>query len=462
VRSVNNGVFGSDYDTTTSYGPDTEVYITMVTLGDEPSGQEIVSLYSRLNPVGGSTNSGYELQVNAGSPSNWIAFQQNSGTFNELGVLGGTTGSRLTQLLSAGDAVGMKVTGTGATVTVEAWYKASGGSWTSLGTWTDSSATRKTGAGKLGLEFKVNTTFATGDDFGGGTVSNNTAPAAPTLNLPANNATGVSTKPQFQLRSTDPENDDLQYEIQVCSTSDCSSVVRTICQNAALPNSCSASQTGWSGQDKQSSAAYTGNSVISSSTMATHTYQAAQLSANTQYWWRAYAIDNLGSNTASSVSTINTFTTNNAPATPTLVFPSASATGIASSPILMLRTTDAESDYLDYFIQLYSATACGGSQVGSDIDQTSSQIGWQGQNQNSALAYYGSSSIGTSTIARYQYSGTALTPNHLYSWRAKAIDPSTNASNTYSSLTSCQDFTTGSSDVNVQGGTTIQGGSTIQ
>jgi hypothetical protein len=129
-------------------------------------------------------------------------------------------------------------------------------------------------------------------------------------------------------------------------------------------------------------------------------------------------------------------------------------------PIFQLQTTDADNDYLKYFIQIYSATACGGSQVGSNIDQTSSQTGWQGQDQQSATAYTGNSSLGSSSVARYQYSGTALNPNQVYSWRAKAIDPG--GTNTFSSLTSCQNFTTGSSEVIINGGTTINGGTLIQ
>jgi hypothetical protein len=292
-------------------------------------------------------------------------------------------------------------------------------------------------------------------------VAVNSAPAAPTLSTPANAATGVSVLPQFQLRTTDANNDYLQYEIQVCSTSNCSSVVRTICQNAALPNSCSASQTGWSGQDQQTSTAYTGNSVIASSTMAVHTYQAAQLTANTQYWWRAYAIDPGGSNTSSSVSSISSFTTSTVPAAPTLISPSSAATGVSISPQFQLRTTDTESDYLKYFIQLYDAAACGGAQVGSDIDQTTSQTGWSGQDAQSGSAYTGSNTLASSTIASYGYAAS-LTLNHTYSWRAKAIDPG--GSNTFSSLTSCQSFTTTptASGVEINGGTTINGGSTIQ
>jgi hypothetical protein len=50
-----------------------------------------------------------------------------------------------------GDLVGFNVTGTGATVTIQFWYKASGGSWTQIGSdFTDTSGSRIVSAGKIG------------------------------------------------------------------------------------------------------------------------------------------------------------------------------------------------------------------------------------------------------------------------------------------------------------------------
>lgn len=129
----------------------------------------------------------------------------------------------------------------------------------------------------------------------------NAVPAAPTLSSPSASAIGVSVTPQFQFRTTDADSDYLRYKIEVCSTSDCSVIVRTIDQTA--------SQTGWSGQDTQTGTAYVGSSTITSSTMAAHTYQAAALSYSTQYWWRVQAIDPGGSNSWSSHSTTGTFST---------------------------------------------------------------------------------------------------------------------------------------------------------
>jgi hypothetical protein len=133
------------------------------------------------------------------------------------------------------------------------------------------------------------------------TASNNDVPVAPTLSVPTNSATGVATNPLLQLSATDSDGDYLRYKIEVCSTSDCSAIVRTIDQTA--------SQTGWSGQNAQTSTAYTSGST------ASHTYQTTFLSNSTQYWWRAYAIDPGGSNTFSEASSIYSFTTTAPPPT---------------------------------------------------------------------------------------------------------------------------------------------------
>lgn len=130
--------------------------------------------------------------------------------------------------------------------------------------------------------------------------SSNSAPAAPTLSAPSSGATGVSIVPQFQLRTTDADNDYLQYDITIYQ-SNCSTLIRDVDQTS--------SQTGWSGQDQQSGTAYTGNSVITSSTMAAYTYQTPALSNSTTYCWQGRAIDPGGSNTWSSYSATQTFTT---------------------------------------------------------------------------------------------------------------------------------------------------------
>jgi hypothetical protein len=136
-------------------------------------------------------------------------------------------------------------------------------------------------------------------------ITYNATATSVTLVAPANAAANVSLTPIFTLRAADPEADYLRYKIEVCSTSNCSAIVRTIDQTS--------SQTGWSGQDTQGGTAYVGSSVIGSSTLATHTYQLPKLDYSTQYWWRAYAFDPGGFNVESNASSINSFTTMAAP-----------------------------------------------------------------------------------------------------------------------------------------------------
>jgi hypothetical protein len=263
----------------------------------------------------------------------------------------------------------------------------------------------------------------------------NATPAAPTLTTPAASATGVSLTPQFQLRTTDAESDYLRYKIQVCSIADCSVVVRTIDQTA--------SQTGWTGQNQQTSTAYTGSSVITSSTMASHTYQSPPLTAGTQYWWRAYGIDSGGSNTFSGTSSISTFTTNATPAVPTLVAPAAAATNVSTTPLFQLRTTDANNDYLRYKIQVCSTSNCG--TVIRTIDQTASQTGWSGQDTQTSTAYVGNSTITSSTMANHTYQAAALTAGTQYWWRAFAIDPG--GINVFTAASGINSFTTAGAQV---------------
>lgn len=138
-------------------------------------------------------------------------------------------------------------------------------------------------------------------------LSYNGAPDAPTLILPATLATDTAVLPEFRLGTTDDSNDYVRYSIEVCSTSNCSSILRTIDQTS--------SQTGWTSQSVQSGTAYPGGASITQ--YAVHQYQPTALTANTQYWWRARAIDPGGTNQWSAYSGIQSFTTGAATRTET-------------------------------------------------------------------------------------------------------------------------------------------------
>jgi len=127
----------------------------------------------------------------------------------------------------------------------------------------------------------------------------NASPSQPSLLTPAAGATGISTIPSFTLRARDLDNNNLQYRIYLYQ-SDCSTPVGS--------SPFDMSGAGWSGMDAPGGTSYVGSSVLSSSTIATYTYQGT-LSASTTYCWKADAIDPLGSNTYGSASLTQSFTT---------------------------------------------------------------------------------------------------------------------------------------------------------
>jgi len=141
------------------------------------------------------------------------------------------------------------------------------------------------------------------------TFSGNVSPDTPTLISPAASATNVAFTPQFTLRTTDTENDYIRYRIYLYQ-SDCSTAV------GSSPFNQNSSQTGWSGQDANTSTAYIGNSTLTLSTIATYTYQ-SRLAGSTTYCWKADAIDPGGSANFGSASSTQTFTTQ--PPVPTAI-----------------------------------------------------------------------------------------------------------------------------------------------
>jgi hypothetical protein len=276
-------------------------------------------------------------------------------------------------------------------------------------------------------------------------IKSNHSPGAPTLSSPSNGSTVVSTTPSLQMSSTDTEGDTIKYKVVVYNTTttsggNCSgSIFETGDQTL--------SGTGWN----------LGTTAYASGATATYTVQSA-LTPGSGYCWQAQAIDPSGSNTFGNASSAFTFTENANPATPTLSVPASGATGVSVTPQFQLRTTDANSDYVQYRIYLYQSDCS--TAVGT-FDESSSQTGWSGQDAGpgSNTAYAGASVITSSTIASYTYQGT-LTQGATYCWKADARDPA--GSNTYSVASATQLFTVMVTQVNIQGGVTIQGGSTIQ
>lgn len=148
---------------------------------------------------------------------------------------------------------------------------------------------------------------------------------------------------------------------------------------------------------------------------------------------------------------------NEPPSSPNLIFPADGSTDVSVLPEFQLRTTDQNADYIDYNIQIFSGTSCG--TLLTTANESSSTAGWLNEDANSSTAYNGGVGINDSSVATYQYGPTPLSPNVAYSWDARAIDPG--GSDTYSSYSTCQSFTTTSSEVDIQGSTNINGGTTI-
>src|SRR5437899_2007498 len=140
-----------------SFGADTEVFITVSTAG---AAADYVGITVRTVNENSASLDGYILYVTF--PSTWQFFRLDNGAFTQLGA-------NVTQTVASGDAMGLSIVGT----TLTAYYKASGGSWVSLNTRTDSTYTA---AGHIGIDEKSAGPTTILDDFGGGTVVAGGAP----------------------------------------------------------------------------------------------------------------------------------------------------------------------------------------------------------------------------------------------------------------------------------------------
>jgi hypothetical protein len=154
ARRASGGYRQGDYWNPTTYGPDSEVWATTQSVGGSPYDSFI--LYLRLTNIGPRTSNGYGLTWSGNNKSNNIAIQKFAN-----GAFASSLAS-FTQNLSAGDSLGLQAVGS----TLYAWYRPSGGSWTLLGSTTDTSYST---AGYLGLDiaYSQNTTLS---NFGGGTL----------------------------------------------------------------------------------------------------------------------------------------------------------------------------------------------------------------------------------------------------------------------------------------------------
>lgn len=137
----------------TTYGPDTEVFVTIqATVTDR------FCVFVRLASVGGASPTGYFVWAN--STNNTL------GIFRMDGGVGTRTqlGTDISQTVSQGDSLGMSIVGS----TIKIYYKVGVGAWTLKDTQNDATYSA---AGKIGI-MAIDGSDNNGDmdDFGGGTI----------------------------------------------------------------------------------------------------------------------------------------------------------------------------------------------------------------------------------------------------------------------------------------------------
>lgn len=147
----------------TSFAADQEVFATVGVKCDDG---KWCSLAARIQDPSTSGVDFYALEIDAvaGSANDtWSIYRYNDNSGSLVGSLG-------TQEFSAGDKIGLEVSGTGATVTLRA-YIYTGGVWTQVGSDVeDTSGSRITAAGYIGAHMNDTANAGRWDDFGGGEI----------------------------------------------------------------------------------------------------------------------------------------------------------------------------------------------------------------------------------------------------------------------------------------------------
>lgn len=146
---------GSSYWAAASFGPAVEVYCTVTTVWVNDNSDTFLWLH--LGSEGSASLRGYQLYIfQVAGAFTWQLYRYDTGSATLLGSNLGT------QTISNGDAVGLACDSAGV---FQAYYKASAGSWATLGsTRTDTTYT----SGHIGLGKGFNDTTSVLDNFGGG------------------------------------------------------------------------------------------------------------------------------------------------------------------------------------------------------------------------------------------------------------------------------------------------------
>ena len=166
------------------------------------------------------------------------------------------------------------------------------------------------------------------------TVTYNSPPNTPVLIVPTSGETNVSLTPTFTLVSSDPEIDNIAYTIQLFDSSSCTSPLSTFDQTV--------SQTGWA--SATSSCPHLSPPNCYGSGMQANYLTQTSLSAGTQYWWNAKAIDPEGSGNFGTTSTCNSFTTLSAAVSITITSDGSIAYGYIGSGVAKNTTANGIND----------------------------------------------------------------------------------------------------------------------
>lgn len=152
VGQPNNAAGVLAYITSAAAVADADCYFTVTT---KPATGETVTAMARILDAGSvATVDGYIVALVVAAGTDTVRVQR---VTNAVAI---TLGADISQEVAVGDSLGIRVYGT----SIEAWYKASGGSWTQIATRTDSTYTT---AGRIGATTGGATTVRI-DDLGGG------------------------------------------------------------------------------------------------------------------------------------------------------------------------------------------------------------------------------------------------------------------------------------------------------
>lgn len=123
-------------------------------------------------------------------------------------------------------------------------------------------------------------------------------PETPTLDSPANGATGVRLSPVLKATGTSTNGGNLEYKFEIATDSSFTQNVQTYNQSLLANNA----QTGWQGQNAMAKSAYT------SGTQGQYVIM-VDLAPNTTYYFRAYALSTSTGESSSAQDTPFSFTT---------------------------------------------------------------------------------------------------------------------------------------------------------